>query len=132
MIIMNRTNRIRIFYATTMVSACLCFYMGYQVVNEYQKRQITEEETIPAETEHFVAEETEEKMSVTSVKIPYEYVIVEEEGYLLVYKKDLETVYMYTDIRMEELSEDLQSQIRRGKLFATLEELYNFLENYSS
>lgn len=133
MIIMNRTNYIRIFYAATFLSACLCFYMGYQMVHDFQERGKAEEHLVSRETEQKEAlTEEETDLAITNMDIPYEYVIVEEEGYLLVYMQDLETIYMYTDIRLAELSESLQEEIRLGKPFKDLKELYDFLENYSS
>lgn len=131
---MNRTNNIRIFYITTAISAFLCFYMGYQFVHEFQRQREVQESPLaePVSEQQIAQEETETALPIASIEIPYEYVIVEEEGYLLVYMQDLETIYMYTDIRLAELSEELQEEIRRGKTFSDLWELYAFLENYSS
>ena len=128
---MNRTNSIRIFYAATFLSAGLCFYMGYQMIQDYQEQEKTREYLVSEETEQ-EEKVTEEELAITNMNIPYEYVIVEEEGYLLVYMQDLETIYMYTNIRLAELSESLQEEIRIGKPFKDLKELYDFLENYSS
>lgn len=130
---MNRTNSIRIFYAATFLSAGLCFYMGYQMIQDYQEQEKTREYLVSKETEQAeTVTEEETELAITNMKIPYEYVIVEEEGYLLVYMQDLETIYMYTNIRLAELSESLQEEIRIGKPFKDLKELYDFLENYSS
>ena len=127
-ILMNRTNRIRIFLVTTCMSACLSFSLGYQIMKEWKDRQ---EQFAARETEQSVTEE-ETELSISNVYTAYEYMIVEEEGYLLVYMKDLKTVYMYTDIQLLELPDELQEEIHMGKPFWDLEELYAFLENYSS
>ena len=42
------------------------------------------------------------------------------------------SVFEYTDIRMEDLPEELMQEIRTGKYIETTEALYGFLENYSS
>ena len=42
------------------------------------------------------------------------------------------TVYEYTDISLEGLPENLQKEIQNGKYIETSENLYGFLENYSS
>lgn len=132
-IIMNRTNYIRIFYVATFLSVCLCFYLGYQMAHDFQNQEKVKEHLVSQGTEQEEAvTEEETDLAITNMEIPYEYVIVEEEGYLLVYMQDLETIYMYTDIRMAELSESLQEEIRLGKPFQNLKELYDFLENYSS
>lgn len=62
----------------------------------------------------------------------YEYVIIEEAGYLTVYEKDLRTVYLHTGIAYQLLPERIQLEIDAGKLFQTQQQLYEFLENYSS
>lgn len=128
---MNRTNRIRIFFVTTLMSACLSFSLGYQIMkagkNEQEKERLVAEET---EQNQFTEEKTE--ISISNMDVSYEYMVVEEEGYLLVYMKDLKTVYMYTDIQISGLPYSLQKEIRMGKPFSDLKELYDFLENYSS
>lgn len=66
-----------------------------------------------------------------SSETPYEYVIVNDNGYLTVYQKDLKTVYFQTDIPYAELHAELQKKIDQGYLIQDAEELYDFLENYS-
>ena len=64
----------------------------------------------------------------------------EEEGFYLmvadhfviVYKEDKKTIYMNTDILLENLSSQLQEEIIAGKYVENEQELYNFLESYSS
>lgn len=55
-----------------------------------------------------------------------------EDGYVVVYKKDTEEVFEYTDIPFETLPEKLQAEVLLGKTVENLDDLYNFLENYSS
>ena len=45
---------------------------------------------------------------------------------------DKKTVYEYTDIKVEILPEEIQKQIRSGNYITDIQQLYNFLENYSS
>ena len=42
------------------------------------------------------------------------------------------SIYEYTNIRVEELPEELQNEIREGKRLEGKDKLYGFLENYSS
>ena len=74
----------------------------------------------------------EEMKETASSETPYEYVIVNDNGYLTVYQKDLKTVYFQTDIPYAELHTELQKKIDQGYLIQDAEELYDFLENYSS
>lgn len=59
------------------------------------------------------------------------YLVVENE-YVTVYYSDLQTVYLYTDIYFANLSESLQQEILDKKYIESEEELYNFLESYTS
>ena len=52
--------------------------------------------------------------------------------YVVVYESDRKTIYEYTDIIYEDLPADLKEEIKNGKYMDILEELYRFLENYSS
>ena len=49
-----------------------------------------------------------------------------------VYLEDKQTVYIETDIRVDLLPEELQQKIMQMMWVENQEELYNFLENYSS
>ena len=55
-----------------------------------------------------------------------------ENGYVVVYQEGESQVYEYTDIPLEALPTELQSQVLLGKVLHSQDELYNFLENYSS
>lgn len=54
------------------------------------------------------------------------------DHFIVVYEEDKKTLYMNTDILLESLSDMLQSEIIRGKYIGSEEELYHFLESYSS
>ena len=53
-------------------------------------------------------------------------------GEVVVYYSDKSTVYEYTGIRTDSLSEDEQVRIRIGYFVSDEEELYSLLESYSS
>ena len=59
------------------------------------------------------------------------YLLVEDD-YITVYCEDLTNVFLYTNIYMNDLPERLQQEILDKKYIASEEELYNFLESYSS
>ncbi len=54
------------------------------------------------------------------------------DHFIVVYEEDRKTLYMNTDILLESLSDALQAEIIRGKYVESEEELYHFLESYSS
>ena len=60
------------------------------------------------------------------------YYLYDVNGYIVVYLSDKKTPYEYTDVLVEELPEITRKEIRNGKYIDNIEELYGFLENYSS
>lgn len=60
------------------------------------------------------------------------FYIISKDNKLVVYYEDMETVFLTTDISMDVLPPDVQLEILQKKYFETEEELYNFLESYSS
>lgn len=55
-----------------------------------------------------------------------------ENNYVVVYLDDKETIYMYTEILLTELPDDLQQEIINVMFVTDEESLYDFLESYSS
>ena len=54
------------------------------------------------------------------------------DHFIVVYEEDRSTIYMNTDILLDLLPDSLQREIMEGKYVASEEELYLFLESYSS
>ncbi len=92
-------------------------------------------EMVPAEGEtgESVAEKvlTAEETGVDSSN-QYEFLLVDHNDYVAVYQLPEREIYEYTDVIMDVLPEDEQKEIRQGKYIRNEEELYNFLENYTS
>lgn len=124
---MKKTNRIRIFFVLTALTVCVAYYSGYHYMLERNK----EKESITAEENK---KEDEKLSAVESANMtqPHRYLVMDDDGYLCVYMDNTDTLYMYTDIRTSELPEKLKEEIKTGKVFQNLEELYLFLESYSS
>lgn len=64
--------------------------------------------------------------------LPEHYIVVAEDNMITIYYQDLKTVYMNTEIMLEDLPWELQQEIIEMKIYETEEELYNFLESYTS
>ena len=62
----------------------------------------------------------------------YKYLIYQDGERLTVYESDSVTVFMETDILVDELPENMREQLKLGVGISTEEELYDFLESYSS
>lgn len=60
------------------------------------------------------------------------YYLMAADHFIVVYREDRQTLYMNTDILLENLSDALQAEVMQGKYVETEEELYHFLESYSS
>ena len=60
------------------------------------------------------------------------YYLMVADHLIVVYRGDRQTIYMNTDILLESLSDVLQAEIIHGKYLETEEEVFNFLESYSS
>lgn len=60
------------------------------------------------------------------------FYIVSKDNKLVVYYEDMETIFLTTNILLNSLPINLQLEILGKKYFETEEELYNFLESYSS
>lgn len=60
------------------------------------------------------------------------YYLCEMQGFVVVYLSDRKTIYEMTEIPLTDLPEEVQQEIVAGKYIPTQDELYGFLENYSS
>lgn len=61
-----------------------------------------------------------------------DYFILVEDHYLVVYLGDRKTLFMYTEIRLEDLPYNIRQQVIDGLYMESEERLYDFLESYSS
>ncbi|WMC92483.1 hypothetical protein [Kineothrix sp. MB12-C1] len=60
------------------------------------------------------------------------FYLVNEKNFVVVYCDDLKTIYMGTNISIDTLPDGLKQEVIQRKYIASEEELYNFLESYSS
>lgn len=60
------------------------------------------------------------------------YYLMVADHFVVVYEQDGKTLYMTTEILLENLEESLQNEIMKGKYMEDEQSLYNFLESYSS
>lgn len=132
---MKKTCSIRLVIGIILLTVTLAGCAGFAVGtlknwNTYEKRI-----AILEEKNKKLAESKNEKGNVKeslNVVEPYEFILMEENGYVVVYHKDKKTLYASTDILISDLPEKLQKEIEEGKYISSEEQLYNFLENYSS
>ena len=60
------------------------------------------------------------------------FYLVAEDHYITVYMEDMKNIYLYTDIHLEDLPIELQEEIIQKKLIQGENNLFHFLESYSS
>ena len=60
------------------------------------------------------------------------FYLMANDGYVAVYQHDMKTLYLSTDISLDHLPEEMMQEILDKKYIKSEEELYNFLESYSS
>ncbi len=72
------------------------------------------------------------QMNYTFVEPTENFYIGVEQNYVVVYLEDKDTVYMQTDILLDNLPETIQHQIMNYMYIKGEEDLYHFLESYSS
>ena len=94
-------------------------------------------EMLPAETtpdQTVRAQEQGSPFGETAQERPseYEYILRNHDDYVTVYRLPEDEIYEYTDVILDVLPEELQEAIRQGKYLRKEEELYKFLENYTS
>jgi len=96
---------------------------------EEQQRGLVSVEVLTFSGERVLVRKNYEIVEEETEEIFY---LVAENHYITVYAQDMETIYLYTDIRVENLPEALQEEIIQKKLIAGESNLYHFLESYSS
>ena len=89
---------------------------------------------VQADTAASGGRKTQVKMEETGSEEPakFRFFIKEADGLVNIYREDGTTLYETTDIPVSLLPEALRQEISAGKGVTTEQELYDFLENYSS
>ncbi|MEY8390662.1 hypothetical protein AALA98_04695 [Lachnospiraceae bacterium 45-W7] len=134
---MRKTCSIRLLlfgiFITALCSLCMGFLMGTRKNwNAYEQRIALLQEKNDILLSQQEVKEDESNLAASYAVEPYKYILLAEEGYVAVYQADKKTLYASTDILLVDLPQDLQEEITRGKFIASEEQLYSFLENYSS
>ena len=134
---MNKTCSIRLLLSGIIITAALSLCVGFGIGTRkkwdaYEQRIALLEQknqTLISRQQEMEIENATESLNVI---VPYAYVLLPEDGFVAVYQADRETLYATTGILLENLPDKLQKEIQDGKIIDSEEQLYNFLENYSS
>ena len=117
---MKRRTGICIFICILLILISGGLYSWFSYRNKPVEIQSTEDESLEMALESAKSQEF------------YAYIIFDREGSLSVYYGDNETLYMETGIITKTLPMEIQEKAKEGIRFGTLEELFDFLESYSS
>lgn len=95
--------------------------------------QVENEDAVVDEIEPENRQKSKESIYAESMsKIPAIFILKIKEGQVIVYHSDGITMYETTGIMVEDLPYSVLRELIFGKPITTFDELYNFLENYSS
>ena len=117
---------------------CVILFMGFWIVwnilsPKEESIELESEKRVENSSKGFKQSENIPSSAETNKEVTYyKYMIYQDGERLTVYESDSITVFMETDILVEELPEDMREQLKLGIGICTEEELYDFLESYSS
>ncbi len=124
---MKKTIGICLFFTVLSICAAGSIFFFWNA-----HRQSQAEQRLAEATESGEIAETEEVLESMQPQKPYRYLLVEENGVLIVYESDGETILLETNIKLHGLDETTKIMLKRGIPVMDEEELYDFLESYSS
>ncbi len=113
------------------VILAVCVFSSVVIWNNLSAQRQNNPELADA-TEMQLETELPELAESMQVQETYRYLLVEENGVLVVYEKDGRTALLETNIKVEGLNEETQKLLHEGIWITDEEELYDFLESYSS
>lgn len=120
---MNKVNRFLLIYIV--VITALCGYMCYTAFEKQGKDKVIHQV-------QSTAAKKEKERTTTAAQIKTTYGLEIKEGNLVVVNNYTKEVFEYTDMKKEDLPSDILQMIQDHKVFESREEVYHFLESYSS
>lgn len=115
------------FYLFLLTSIC-CFGIGF-AASRKQAHHFAK--SLPAETEEVVSEAVNQQVVHHQAEEEL-YYLVSENGFLLVFSKDRQSVCLYTHIPLVDLPQEEQDRLQSGIWFPSMRELFQYLESCTS
>ncbi|HIT64885.1 MAG TPA: DUF4213 domain-containing protein [Candidatus Ventrimonas merdavium] len=118
-------------------ASTVCLGLGFMARREQVRSQeetaaeiLSEEQTeasegVAAANQEQVAHENREE-------VQEEFYLVSEDGFLLVFLKDQETICLYTHVPLADFPKEEQEKLREGIWFPSMMEVFQYLESYTS
>lgn len=118
-------------YLFLAVSFC-CLIIGYWITVNHQEQDPfaaeIQQETETAAEDYAAANQQAEHQSLPAES----YYLVSEDGFLLVFAKDQETICLYTHMPIIDFPMEEQKRLREGIWFSSMMEVFQYLESYTS
>ena len=135
---MDKVRRVRLLFILAAICVFAVFWIGFRfgkVTQEkadmlyYSQKELEDtDDTLSSENTH----EGEDTVESGNVYETPKFYLKQSGDYLTVYVSATDEVYFETDIPVADLPAELQDEVKEGIDFYDLEDLYNFLESYSS
>ena len=117
-----------------------CLVAGYCINQENQNTSISSTEDKERDTMATIkpTETVPENLAAVNrdqvhhEKLTGEYYLVSEDGFLLVFGKDKETICLYTHIPLMDFPTREQERLREGIWFPDMMDVIHYLESYTS
>lgn len=114
---MKKQISVCIFLSIVLITLILAF-VKFNNGKEQEHTQLTEDST--------------DSLEISQEYKQYMFYILEEDTHLVVYETKSDSIYMETGISAKDLPLELQKDLKTGFFFETEQDLYDFLESYSS
>lgn len=101
-------------------------YMESMPVNEYLNGLVS------YEIVSFAQDKVVLRKTYDETKVENQFYISRKGDFIVVYYSDLKTVYEYTEIRVDSLTEEMRQMLEQGFYVKDAQELYGILEGYTS
>lgn len=109
------------------------------VVKTYEIKETVVEETVRYGRVQVSGNQIQETMQTDTGTIGSQtdeeiggYYLMANDGHVCVYYEDMQTMYLTTGIALDRLPDEVRQEVLDKKYIKNEEELYNFLESYSS
>lgn len=124
-------------------SICLYLFLAVSlacVATGYLVKENRQRERIQPVTETVFQTETaaENRAAANQQQVRHEtspaeeYYLVAEDGFLLVFLKDQETICLYTHVPIMDFPAEEREKLREGIWFPSMMEVFQYLESYTS
>ena len=79
-----------------------------------------------------IKEQTTKEQAATNKKEKTTYGLAVRDGSLVILNNQTKEIFEYTDLKKSDLPDEINQMLKEKKKFHSVEEVYHFLESYSS